>query len=67
MTEIKSVTVHCHDGDHFAIAASKVRAEIKSSAQANRGKPGQIVADKLFHHPKEVSIKVNQYMSTKLT
>ena len=40
--------------DPFSIAAMKVKAEIKSSVEANRGKPGQIVADKLATVPKEV-------------
>ena len=51
---MRSTTEHNHGADPFSIAAMKVKAEIKSSVEANRGKPGQIVADKLATVPKEV-------------
>ena len=51
---MRSTTEHNHGADPFSIAAMKVRAEIKSSVEANRGMPGQIVADKLATVPKEV-------------
>ena len=44
---MKSTIEHSHEADQFTIAAMKVKAEIKSTVQANRGRPGQIVADKL--------------------
>ena len=53
-TELKSTSEHSHEADQFAITAMKVKAEIKASVQANRGRPGQIVADKLSSVPTEV-------------
>lgn len=53
-TEVKSMTDHNHEADRFAIAAMKVKSEIKATVEANRGKPGQIIADKLATVPKEV-------------
>ena len=41
--------------DSFTISAMKVKAEIKTGIEENRGKTGQIVADKLVLYPKEVS------------
>ena len=48
------MTEHSHPADPFAIAALKVKSEIKATVQANRGKPGQIITDKLATVPKEV-------------
>lgn len=56
--EVRSSTPHSHDADYFQIAAMKVKAEIKSAADANRGKPGQIVTDKLATVPKEVLLAI---------
>ena len=51
---MKSTSEHSHEADQFAIAPMKVKTEIKASVQANRGRPGQIVADKLSSVPREV-------------
>lgn len=55
MSSVKSETAHSHAPDKFAMQALIVRSEIKASAEANRGKPGQIVTDKLSLQPTEVS------------
>ncbi|XP_060552384.1 uncharacterized protein LOC132713725 [Ruditapes philippinarum] len=54
VSSVKSETAHSHAPDKFAMQALKVRSEIKASAEANRGKPGQIVTDKLSLQPTEV-------------
>lgn len=55
VSSVKSETAHSHAPDKFAMQALKVRSEIKASAEANHGKPGQIVTDKLSLQPTEVS------------
>lgn len=64
-TEVKSTTEHNHEADLFAIAAMKVKSEIKATVQANRGKPGQIVTDKLATVPKEVASAAGRVDSLK--
>ena len=61
---MRSTTEHSHEADHFAIAAMKVKAEIKTTVHANRGRLGQIITDKLSSVTREVNyIHVfNHYM-----
>jgi hypothetical protein len=56
MTRVHSVTSHTHNADKFAEEAIKIRTEKMNAADANRGKPGQIIADKLLHCPLQVII-----------
>lgn len=54
MKEVRSTTDHNHESDPFHIAAMKLKAEIKASVEVNRGKPHQIVTDKLHNAPVQV-------------
>ncbi|XP_060554673.1 uncharacterized protein LOC132715654 [Ruditapes philippinarum] len=65
MTSVHSVTSHTHDADKFAVEAIKIRTEIMNAADANRGKPGQILADKLLHYPVQVRAATGQHESLK--
>ena len=51
-----SVTDHNHEADQFEVEALKLRYEIMDAADANRGKSGQILADKLVNYPVEVRV-----------
>ncbi|XP_052767980.1 uncharacterized protein LOC128208457 [Mya arenaria] len=52
-TEIRSSREHNHEKDDSHVGGLKVRKEIQLSVQANRGWPGQIIADKMFSQPVE--------------
>jgi hypothetical protein len=67
MTSVHSVTSHTHDADKFAVEAIKIRTEIMNAADANRGKPGQILADKLLHYPVQVIITLFFYGKNKVS
>lgn len=64
-TRVIQVTSHTHEPDSSAIAALKIRSDIKTSAEANRGKPGQILADKLATCSKEVVVAAGSTESLK--
>ncbi|WAR25398.1 hypothetical protein MAR_011102 [Mya arenaria] len=53
-TEIRSSREHNHEKDDSHVGGLKVRKEIQLSVQANRGWPGQIIADKMFSQPVEL-------------
>ena len=56
VTRVISVTDHNHEPDQFEVEALKLRYEIMDAADANRGKSGQILADKLVNYPVEVRV-----------
>ena len=56
VTRVISVTDHNHEADQFEVEALKLRYEIMDAADANRGKSGQILADKLVNYPVEVRV-----------
>ena len=60
VTAIHSTIGHSHEADYVGNEALKVRADIKASALANRGQPGQIITDKLSLQPKEVITRPNK-------
>ncbi|XP_052814261.1 uncharacterized protein LOC128241379 [Mya arenaria] len=55
-TEIRSSREHNHEKDDSHVGGLKVRKEIQLSVQANRGWPGQIIADKMASQPVEVRV-----------
>ena len=56
VTRVISVTDHNHEADQFEVEALKLRYEIMDAADANRGKSGQILADKLVNYPVDVRV-----------
>ncbi|KAH3883009.1 hypothetical protein DPMN_006957 [Dreissena polymorpha] len=48
---VNGTNPHSQEADHHMIEANKLRFEIMNAAHANRGQPGQILADKLVQFP----------------